>query len=137
MGWCRWPKMNAVSSPPNRTTHPDATLLVSAVEQVIAVWPAGRRHGGRRPWVPHRRERPAPCGGWRPAGRAGPFGHARQVPPGLRVDPPFKRMRNWRVGIEARISQLERGFGLRRTRLRRPAGAQTWVGLGIFAPPRP
>ena len=45
----------------------------------------------------------------------------------------FKRMRNWRVGIEARISHLKRSFGLRRTRLRRLAGAQTWVGLGIFA----
>ena len=45
----------------------------------------------------------------------------------------FKRLRNWRVGIEARISHLKRSFGLRRTRLRRLAGAQTWVGLGIFA----
>ncbi len=46
---------------------------------------------------------------------------------------PFRRMRNWRVGIEARISHLKRGFGLRRTRLRRLGGARTWVGLGIFA----
>jgi IS5 family transposase len=45
----------------------------------------------------------------------------------------FRRMRNWRVGIEARISQLKRSFGLRRTRLRRLDGARTWVGLGIFA----
>jgi IS5 family transposase len=45
----------------------------------------------------------------------------------------FKRMRNWRVGIEARISHLKRSFGLRRTRLRCLAGAKTWVGLGIFA----
>jgi transposase, IS5 family len=45
----------------------------------------------------------------------------------------FKRMRNWRVGIEARISQLKRSFGLGRTRLRRLPGAQVWVGLGIFA----
>jgi transposase, IS5 family len=45
----------------------------------------------------------------------------------------FKRMRNWRVGIEARISQLKRSFGLRRTRLRRLNGARAWVGLGIFA----
>jgi hypothetical protein len=42
-------------------------------------------------------------------------------------------MRNWRVGIEARISQLKRSFGLRRTRLRRLDGARSWVGLGIFA----
>ncbi|NGO41159.1 transposase, partial [Streptomyces ureilyticus] len=46
---------------------------------------------------------------------------------------PFRRMRNWRVGIEARISHLKRSFGFRRTRLRRLAGAQTWTGLGIFA----
>ena len=45
----------------------------------------------------------------------------------------FKRMRNWRVGIEARISHLKRSFGLRRTRLRRLDGASTWVGLGVFA----
>jgi transposase, IS5 family len=45
----------------------------------------------------------------------------------------FKRMRNWRVGIEARISHLKRSFGLRRARLRRLAGATIWVGLGIFA----
>jgi IS5 family transposase len=46
---------------------------------------------------------------------------------------PFRRLRNWRVGIEARISHLKRGFGLRRTRLRRLPGARAWVGLGIFA----
>jgi IS5 family transposase len=45
----------------------------------------------------------------------------------------FKRLRNWRVGIEARISHLKRSFGLRRSRLRRLAGARTWVGLGVFA----
>jgi transposase, IS5 family len=45
----------------------------------------------------------------------------------------FKRLRNWRVGIEARISHLKRSFGLRRTRLRRLDGARAWVGLGIFA----
>jgi Transposase DDE domain len=45
----------------------------------------------------------------------------------------FRRLRNWRVGIEARISHLKRSFGLRRTRMRRLAGARTWVGLGILA----
>lgn len=45
----------------------------------------------------------------------------------------FRRLRNWRVGVEARISQLKRGFGLRRTRLRRLGGARTWAGLGVFA----
>lgn len=42
-------------------------------------------------------------------------------------------MRNWRIGVEARISHLKRGFGLRRTRMRRHSGARTWIGLGIFA----
>jgi IS5 family transposase len=45
----------------------------------------------------------------------------------------FRRLRTWRVGIEARISHLKRGFGLGRTRLRHLSGARTWVGLGIFA----
>jgi IS5 family transposase len=45
----------------------------------------------------------------------------------------FRRLRNWRVGIEARISHLKRSFGLRRARLRRLRGARTWAGLGIFA----
>jgi IS5 family transposase len=45
----------------------------------------------------------------------------------------FRRMRNWRVGTEARISHLKGSFGLRRTRMRRLPGAKTWVGLGIFA----
>jgi transposase, IS5 family len=45
----------------------------------------------------------------------------------------FGRLRNWRVGIEARISHLKCGFGLRRSRLRRRPGAKTWAGLGVFA----
>jgi transposase, IS5 family len=45
----------------------------------------------------------------------------------------FRRLRNWRVGIEPCISHLKRAFGLRRTRLRRLGGVRTWVGLGIFA----
>jgi transposase, IS5 family len=45
----------------------------------------------------------------------------------------FKRMRNWRVGVQARISHRKRSFGLGRTRLRRLGGATIWVGLGIFA----
>jgi transposase, IS5 family len=42
----------------------------------------------------------------------------------------FRRLRNWRVGIEARISHLKGAFGLRRTRLRRLGGARIWVGPG-------
>ena len=37
------------------------------------------------------------------------------------------------VCVVVRLSQLKRSFGLRRTRLRRLAGARTRVGLGIFA----
>ena len=59
-------------------------------------------------------------------GRPGPAGLAHER------TRRFRRLRNWRVGIEARISHLKRGFGLRRTRLRRLPGAQTRVGLGIF-----
>jgi IS5 family transposase len=60
------------------------------------------------------------------------------APPGPPTRPPersaaFRRLRTWRVGIEARISHLKRSFGLNRTRLRRLDGARTWVGLGIFA----
>lgn len=62
--------------------------------------------------------------------RTGTLGKARREYERSR---PFRRMRNWRVGIEARISHLKRTFGFRRTRLRRLAGAQTWAGLGIFA----
>lgn len=42
-------------------------------------------------------------------------------------------MRNWRVGVKAWISHLKRGFGFRRTRLRRLAGAETRAGPGSFA----
>jgi transposase, IS5 family len=62
--------------------------------------------------------------------RTGTPGKARRA---LEQSRAFRRMRNWRVGIEARISHLKRSFGLRRTRLRRLGGARTWVGLGIFA----
>jgi IS5 family transposase len=40
----------------------------------------------------------------------------------------FRRLRTWRVGIEARISHLKRSLGLRGL-----PGARTWAGLGIFA----
>jgi IS5 family transposase len=62
--------------------------------------------------------------------RTGTPGKARRA---LEQSRAFRRLRNWRVGIEARISHLKRSFGLRRTRLRRLGGARTWVGLAIFA----
>jgi IS5 family transposase len=49
--------------------------------------------------------------------RAGPREHSRS----------WRRRYRFRNGLEGRISQLKRK-GLRRTRLRRLAGAQTWVG---------
>jgi IS5 family transposase len=45
----------------------------------------------------------------------------------------FERMRRWRIGVEARISHLNRGFGMKRTRLRGIDGARIWEGLGILA----
>lgn len=62
--------------------------------------------------------------------RAGKPGKARPEDERTR---PFRRMRDWRVGIEARISHLKRSFGFRRTRIRRLTGAQTWAGCGDFA----
>ena len=62
--------------------------------------------------------------------RTGTLGKARLALERTRA---FRRLRNWRVGIEARISHRKRGFGLRRTRLRRLGGPRTWAGLGIFA----
>jgi IS5 family transposase len=47
--------------------------------------------------------------------------------------PAFKRLKNWRAGIEGRISCLKRKFGLRRSMLRGYRRTQTWSGLGIFA----
>ena len=82
-------------------------------------------------------------GGGRAGGAHGrlvqrPAQHQRTGTPGkarlaLERTRAFRRLRNWRVGIEARISHLKRCFGLRRTRLRRLGGARTWVGLGVFA----
>jgi IS5 family transposase len=111
----------------------DATLLVGAVSQVIAV--TGRPPGtvvGDRGFGTAANDQALAAVGVQRVGlaRAGTPGKARTAYERTR---PFRRWRNWRVGIEARISQLKRGFGLRRTRLRRLGGARTWVGLGIFA----
>ena len=90
-------------------------------------------HRGRRPRVRHRRQRQSGGSlGRQRVGRqrTGTPGKARLAVERTRA---FRRLRNWRVGVEARISHLKRSFGLRRTRLRRLGGARTWVGLGIFA----
>ena len=62
------------------------------------------RHGIRDPVIPRR-------------GRASPTEQTRA----------WRRRYRFRNGLEGRISQLKRK-GLRRTRLRTLAGAQTWVG---------
>jgi transposase, IS5 family len=54
----------------------------------------------------------------------------RQHPPSRRTG---RRLACYRVGCEGRISHLKRRYGLRRTRLRGEAGAETWVGWGILA----
>jgi transposase, IS5 family len=112
---------------------PDAGQLVEAVTEVIALTgrPPGTVVGDRGFGTAANDQALAELGVTRVGlARTGTPGKARLAWERTRV---FRRMRNWRVGIEARISQLKRAFGLRRTRLRRLGGAQTWVGLGIFA----
>jgi transposase, IS5 family len=112
---------------------PDAPQLVPAVGRVIAV--TGRAPGtvvGDRGFGTAANDQALEALGVKRVGlqRTGTPGKARQALERTRA---FRRLRNWRVGIEARISHLKRAFGLRRTRLRRLDGARTWVGLGIFA----
>jgi IS5 family transposase len=112
---------------------PDAAQLVGAVTDVTAVTgcPPGTVVGDRGFGTAANDAALAELGVARVGlARTGTPGKARRAWERTRR---FKRMRNWRVGIEARISQLKRSFGLRRTRLRRLGGAKTWVGLGIFA----
>jgi len=45
----------------------------------------------------------------------------------------FKRLQRFRAGIEARISLLQRKFGLKRSLMRRTQGTEIWVGQAIFA----
>jgi IS5 family transposase len=112
---------------------PDAGQLVEAVTDVIALTgrPPGTVVGDRGFGTAANDAALAELGVTRVGlARTGTPGKARLAWERTRA---FRRMRNWRVGIEARISHLKRSFGLRRTRLRRLGGAQTWVGLGIFA----
>jgi IS5 family transposase len=116
-----------------RGNPPDAPQLVPAVERVIAV--TGRPPGtvvGDRGFGTAANDQALAALGVKRVGlqRKGTVSVARAALERTRA---FRRLRNWRVGIEARISHLKRGFGLRRTRLRRLPGARTWVGLGIFA----
>jgi transposase, IS5 family len=116
-----------------RGNPPDAPQLLPAVERVITVTsrPPGTVVGDRGFGTAANDQAMAALGVKRIGlQRTGTPGKARQAYERTRA---FRRLRNWRVGIEARISHLKRGFGLRRTRLRRLPGARTWVGLGIFA----
>lgn len=116
-----------------RGNPPDAPQLVPAVERVIAV--TGRPPGtvvGDRGFGTAANDRALAALGVKRVGlqHKGTVSVARAALERTRA---FRRLRNWRVGIEARISHLKRSFGLRRTRRRRLPGARTWVGLGIFA----
>jgi len=116
-----------------RGNPPDAPQLLPSVERVIAV--TGRTPAtvvGDRGFGTAANDQALEALGVKRVGlqRTGTPGKARQAVERTRA---FRRLRNWRVGIEARISHLKRSFGLRRTRLRRLGGAHTWVGLGIFA----
>jgi len=116
-----------------RGNPPDAPQLVPAVQRVIAV--TGRPPStvvADRGFGTAANDQAVAALGVKHIGlqRTGTPGKARLAVERTRA---FRRLRNWRVGIEARISHLKRAFGLRRTRLRRLGGARTWVGLGIFA----
>jgi transposase, IS5 family len=116
-----------------RGNPPDAPQLMPAVQRVIGV--TGRPPGtvvADRGFGTAANDQAMETLGVKRVGlqRNGTPGKARQEHERTRR---FRRLRNWRIGIEARISHLKRSFGLRRTRLRRLGGARTWVGLGIFA----
>jgi transposase, IS5 family len=116
-----------------RGNPPDAPQLVPAVKRVIAV--TGRPPGtvvGDRGFGTAANDQAVEALGVKRVGlqRKGTLSPTRAALERARA---FRRLRNWRVGIEARISHLKRSFGLRRARLRRLGGAKTWVGLGIFA----
>jgi IS5 family transposase len=116
-----------------RGNPPDAPQLVPAVERVAAVTGRPPRTVvGDRGFGTAANDRVLAERGVKRIGlqRKGRLSAARAALERTRA---FRRLRNWRVGIEARISHLKRGFGLRRTRLRRLPGARIWVGLGIFA----
>jgi IS5 family transposase len=49
------------------------------------------------------------------------------------AQPWFRSGRNWRAGLESRISLLKRRFGLDRCRYHGDDGMQRWVGWGVIA----
>ncbi len=62
--------------------------------------------------------------------KAGACSPARQVQEHL---PWFRSGRNWRAGLESRISLLKRRFGLRRCLYHGDDGMHRWVGWGVIA----
>ena len=58
------------------------------------------------------------------------FISGRQQPGSRRTQ---RRLQRYRTGAEGRISHLKRGYGLRRSRLKRHDGARTWVAGSILA----
>ena len=46
--------------------------------------------------------------------------------------PWFRRLQHFRAGVKARISLLQRKFGLKRSLMRGSPGTEIWVGQGIF-----
>jgi transposase, IS5 family len=111
-----------------RGNPPDAPQLVPAIQRVIEV--TGRAPGtvvGDRGFGTAANDQAVEALGVKRVGRQrnGTPGKARLAVERTRA---FRRLRNWRVGIEGRISHLKRSFGLRRSRLRRLGGARIWVG---------
>ena len=108
-----------------RGNPPDAPQLVPAVERVIAV--TGRAPGtvvGDRGFGTAANDQALAALGVKRVGlqRTGTPGKARLA---LERTRRFRRLRNWRVGIEARISHLKRSFG---------CGAPGCVGWAAPAP---
>jgi transposase, IS5 family len=109
---------------------PDAPQLLPSVERVVAV--TGRPPGtvvADRGFGTAANDQALAALGVKRIGlqRTGTPSRARLA---LERSRRFQRLRNWRVGIEARISHLKRSFGLRRTRLRRLGGAASGSAWG-------
>jgi transposase, IS5 family len=112
---------------------PDAPQLIPAVKRVAELtgWGLPR-------WSPTAGSGPPPTTGRWPSAASGGSGRSAKgtlsaARAALERTSAFRRLRNWRVGIEARSSHLKRAFGLGGAKLCRLGGARTWVGLGIFA----
>jgi IS5 family transposase len=126
--------------PLHKGNPPDAPQLVPAVQRVIGVTgrPPGTVVADRGFGTVANDQAAMEALGVRRVGlqRTGTPGKARLEHERTRR---FRRLRNWRVGIEARISHLKRSFGLRRTRLRRLAVVPRQVapapGLGLGSSP--